>query len=176
MAMRWLFSAGTGLAVQLGMQAMINIGVAVRLLPAKGMTLPLISYGGSSLIAAGLGLGVLDAFTGEQRQPASLSGGEKFLASLSLALGLAEVVSAQAGGLALDTLFVDEGFGTLDEESLEQVLSVLDGLRDGGRVVGVVSHVGDLRSRIPAQVQVDKTSTGSSVTLLGCAPAVRASG
>ena len=115
---------------------------------------------------SGLGLVVLDEWTGQARDTASLSGGESFMASLALALGLADAVREETGGFDLHTLFIDEGFGTLDEESLEQVMSVLDGLRDGGRCVGVVSHVSDLRSRIPAQVRVDKTATGSSVTVL----------
>jgi exonuclease SbcC len=116
---------------------------------------------------SGLGLLVRDQWTGQVRDTASLSGGESFMASLALALGLADAVREEAGGFDLNTLFIDEGFGTLDDESLEQVMSVLDGLRDGGRCVGVVSHVSDLRSRVPAQVRVDKTSTGSSVTVLG---------
>ena len=116
---------------------------------------------------SGLGLVVRDQWTGQVRDTASLSGGESFMASLALALGLADAVREEAGGFDLNTLFIDEGFGTLDEESLEQVMSVLDGLRDGGRCVGVVSHVSDLRSRVPAQVRVDKTSAGSSVTVLG---------
>jgi exonuclease SbcC len=116
---------------------------------------------------AGLGLEVVDQWTGDVRAPTTLSGGETFVVSLALALGLADVVTHEAGGTEVDTLFVDEGFGTLDDESLEQVMAVLDGLRDGGRCVGVVSHVSDLRSRVPAQVRVDKTSTGSSVTVLG---------
>jgi exonuclease SbcC len=116
---------------------------------------------------SGLGLVVRDQWTGLVRDTASLSGGESFMASLALALGLADAVREEAGGFDLNTLFIDEGFGTLDDESLEQVMSVLDGLRDGGRCVGVVSHVSDLRSRVTAQVRVDKTSTGSSVTVLG---------
>ena len=116
---------------------------------------------------SGLGLVVRDQWTGQVRDTASLSGGESFMASLALALGLADAVREEAGGFDLNTLFIDEGFGTLDDESLEQVMAVLDGLRDGGRCVGVVSHVSDLRSRVPAQVRVDKTSTGSSVTVLG---------
>ncbi len=116
---------------------------------------------------SGLGLVVHDQWTGQERDTASLSGGESFMASLALALGLADAVREEAGGFDLNTLFIDEGFGTLDEESLEQVMAVLDGLRDGGRCVGVVSHVSDLRSRVPAQVRVDKTATGSTVTILG---------
>jgi DNA repair protein SbcC/Rad50 len=116
---------------------------------------------------SGLGLVVRDQWTGQVRDTASLSGGESFMASLALALGLADAVREEAGGFDLNTLFIDEGFGTLDDESLEQVMSVLDGLRDGGRCVGVVSHVSDLRSRVPAQIRVDKSSAGSSVTVVG---------
>jgi DNA repair protein SbcC/Rad50 len=112
---------------------------------------------------AGLGLRVIDAWTGADRDPASLSGGETFFASLALALGLADVVTAEAGGSLLDTLFVDEGFGTLDDDTLDEVMGVLDDLREGGRVVGLVSHVADLRQRIPMQLRVDKGRAGSTV-------------
>ncbi len=112
---------------------------------------------------SGLGLRVLDQWTGRTRDTATLSGGESFMASLALALGLADAVREEAGGLDLGTLFVDEGFGSLDEDSLEQVLTVLDGLREGGRAVGVVSHVADLRTRIPHQAVVLKSSGGSTV-------------
>ena len=111
----------------------------------------------------GLDLRILDGHTGRPRHPATLSGGETFLASLALALGLADVVEAEAGGARLETLFVDEGFGSLDPASLDMVLDVLDRLRDGGRAVGVVSHVGDLRQRIPAQLHVVKGRAGSHV-------------
>jgi exonuclease SbcC len=96
------------------------------------------------------------------------------MASLALALGLADAVREEAGGFDLQTLFVDEGFGTLDDESLEQVMDVLDALREGGRAVGVVSHVAELRSRIPSQVVVSKTERGSSAQFAapeGAAPA-----
>ncbi|MEO7070533.1 MAG: SbcC/MukB-like Walker B domain-containing protein, partial [Nostocoides sp.] len=116
---------------------------------------------------SGLGLEVIDLWTGMPRATSTLSGGESFMASLALALGLADAVREEAGGVDLQTLFVDEGFGTLDDESLEQVMAVLDTLRDGGRAVGVVSHVADLRTRIPRQVKVTKTPHGSSVTLIG---------
>ena len=112
---------------------------------------------------SGLGLQVVDHWTNQVRETGSLSGGETFLASLALALGLADVVQAEAGGLSIETLFVDEGFGTLDEETLDQVMTTLDGLREGGRAVGLVSHVTELRQRIPAQLQVVKAPTGSSV-------------
>jgi len=109
----------------------------------------------------GLALRVLDGWTGAARDPATLSGGESFIASLALALGLADVVAAEAGGPEIGTLFVDEGFGTLDEETLDDVLDILDGLREGGRAVGIVSHVAELRLRIPARLQVVKGRSGS---------------
>jgi exonuclease SbcC len=114
---------------------------------------------------AGLGLQVLDSWTGEVRDPATLSGGETFVVSLSLALGLADVVSQEAGGAEIDTLFVDEGFGTLDADTLDDVMDRLDGLRAGGRTVGVVSHVHELRTRIPTQLHVQKHRTGSSLAV-----------
>lgn len=112
---------------------------------------------------SGLGLEVQDLWTGQTRDTSSLSGGESFIASLALALGLADAVREESGGFDLQTLFVDEGFGTLDDETLEQVMAVLDGLREGGRAVGVVSHVGELRTRIPNQVVVHKTGHGSTL-------------
>ncbi|MET9242214.1 AAA family ATPase [Nonomuraea sp. NPDC003709] len=115
----------------------------------------------------GLGLRVADGWTGVDRDPATLSGGESFITSLALALGLADVVTAEAGGTELGTLFVDEGFGTLDEDTLDGVLDILDGLRDGGRAVGIVSHVAELRSRITAQLKVTKTRAGSTLSLTG---------
>ncbi|WP_329466443.1 SMC family ATPase [Streptomyces sp. NBC_01431] len=116
---------------------------------------------------SGLGLHVVDAWTGRERDTATLSGGETFFASLALALGLADVVTDEAGGTRLDTLFIDEGFGSLDEQTLDEVLDVLDSLRERDRSVGIVSHVGDLRRRIPVQLEVVKARTGSSVRLRG---------
>ncbi len=115
---------------------------------------------------SGLGLRVRDAWTGATRDTATLSGGESFMASLALALGLGEAVLQTSGGRALQTLFVDEGFGSLDETSLEQVMEVLDGLRAGGRSVGIVSHVRELHDRIPAQIHVRKTSNGSTIDVV----------
>ncbi|TXS10587.1 MULTISPECIES: AAA family ATPase [unclassified Streptomyces] len=112
---------------------------------------------------AGLGLHVVDSWTGRERDTATLSGGETFFASLALALGLADVVTDEAGGVRLDTLFIDEGFGSLDEQTLDEVLDVLDSLRERDRSVGIVSHVGDLRRRIPAQLEVVKERHGSAV-------------
>ncbi|MFH8837862.1 AAA family ATPase [Streptomyces sp. NPDC017868] len=114
---------------------------------------------------SGLGLHVVDAWTGSERDTATLSGGETFFASLALALGLADVVTDEAGGVRLDTLFIDEGFGSLDEQTLDEVLDVLDSLRERDRSVGIVSHVGDLRRRIPAQLEVVKARQGSAVRL-----------
>ena len=112
---------------------------------------------------SGLGLEVVDEWTGRRRDTSTLSGGESFMASLSLALGLADVVQQEAGGVDIETLFVDEGFGSLDEQALEQVMDALEGLRDGGRVVGLVSHVGEMKQRIGSQLQVVKQRNGSTV-------------
>jgi DNA repair protein SbcC/Rad50 len=114
---------------------------------------------------SGLGLLACDGWTGVDRDTSTLSGGETFLASLALALGLADVVTAEAGGTRIEALFVDEGFGSLDEDTLEEVMTVLDGLREGGRLVGIVSHVAELRQRIPAQVRVRKGQAGSQLTV-----------
>ncbi len=114
----------------------------------------------------GLGLDVLDDYSGQVRSAKTLSGGETFLASLALALGLADVVAAETGGALLDTLFVDEGFGMLDADTLDEVMNTLDELRAGGRVVGLVSHVEELRQRIPTRLRVRKSRTGSTVELI----------
>ncbi|WP_405538868.1 SMC family ATPase [Streptomyces sp. NBC_00075] len=116
---------------------------------------------------SGLGLHVVDAWTGRERDTATLSGGETFFASLALALGLADVVTDEAGGVRLDTLFIDEGFGSLDEQTLDEVLDVLDSLRERDRSVGIVSHVPDLRRRIHAQLEVEKGRSGSVVRQRG---------
>ncbi len=117
---------------------------------------------------SGLGLLACDAWTGVDRDTSTLSGGETFLASLALALGLADVVTAEAGGTRIEALFVDEGFGSLDEQTLDEVMTVLDGLREGGRMVGIVSHVAELRQRIPAQIRVHKGHSGSYLTQTPC--------
>ena len=112
--------------------------------------------------ASGLGLEVLDAYTGRSRPAQSLSGGETFLASLALALGLAEVVTGRAGGITLDTLFIDEGFGSLDAGTLDTAMRTLDELRQGGRTVGVISHVESMKDQIPAQLLVTVADDGAS--------------
>ncbi|WP_193597963.1 AAA family ATPase [Microbacterium sp. YJN-G] len=113
--------------------------------------------------ASGLGIVVFDAFTGQTRPARSLSGGETFLSSLALALGLAEVVTARAGGIRLDTLFIDEGFGSLDGDTLETAMRTLDELRQGGRTVGVISHVEAMQEQIPAQLTVRALPDGPSI-------------
>ncbi|TYP89849.1 AAA family ATPase [Blastococcus xanthinilyticus] len=109
----------------------------------------------------GLGLDVFDEYTGVRRATKTLSGGESFMASLALALGLADVVTAETGGVRIDTLFVDEGFGTLDAQALDAVMGVLDELRRGGRTVGVISHLEELRTRIPTRLEVIAGRNGS---------------
>ncbi|WP_072812314.1 AAA family ATPase [Rhodococcus zopfii] len=113
----------------------------------------------------GLGLDIHDEYTGMVRSTKTLSGGESFQASLALALGLADVVAAESGGLVLDTMFIDEGFGTLDADALDSVMGVLDELRAGGRVVGVVSHVDEMRQRIPSRLHVVRGRAGSTVEI-----------
>ncbi|MBO9531726.1 MAG: SMC family ATPase [Solirubrobacteraceae bacterium] len=115
---------------------------------------------------AGLGLRVLDAHSGEERETVTLSGGEAFYASLALALGLADVVQREAGGRPLETLLVDEGFGALDPDTLEEVLGELDELRAAGRAIGLVSHVPALAERIPAQLRVTPGPTGSTARVV----------
>jgi exonuclease SbcC len=112
---------------------------------------------------AGLNLRVHDAFTGEEREVTSLSGGETFQASLALALGVADTVQAHSGGVHLDALFVDEGFGSLDPDNLQLAMDELDRLREGGRLIGVISHVAALRERIRSGIEVIATDRGSSL-------------
>jgi exonuclease SbcC len=114
---------------------------------------------------AGLGLRVLDAYTGEEREVSSLSGGETFQASLALALGVADTVQAHAGGVRLEALFIDEGFGTLDPDNLQLAMDELDRLREGGRMIGIISHVGGLRERIRCGIEVLASDRGSTVRI-----------
>lgn len=120
---------------------------------------------GAGETRGGLSLLVRDDWSGESRDPATLSGGETFVVSLALALGLADVITQEAGGADLDTLFVDEGFGSLDADTLDDVMDTLDSLRDGGRVVGVVSHVAEMRDRIPTRLVVTKSRRGSRLAI-----------
>ena len=111
---------------------------------------------------SGLALDVIDHYNGSRRSVRTLSGGESFKASLSLALGLSDEIQSSAGGIQLDTMFVDEGFGSLDEESLQQAMRALSGLAEGNRLVGIISHVGELKEKIDRQIIVTKEKTGGS--------------
>ncbi|MGG0718547.1 SMC family ATPase [Robertmurraya massiliosenegalensis] len=111
---------------------------------------------------SGLELLVYDQYTGQERHVKTLSGGESFKAALSLALGLADVVQNYAGGVSLETMFIDEGFGTLDPESLDQAIEALIEIQSSGRLVGIISHVPELRERIDARLEVTATQTGST--------------
>jgi exonuclease SbcC len=122
-------------------------------------------------IAGGLDLVVYDSYTGTARPVSTLSGGESFLASLSLALGLADVVEAYAGGLHLETIFVDEGFGSLDPEALDRALEALVDLQEGKRLVGIISHVPELKERIDVRLEVTATRRGSTARFVGVGPA-----
>ncbi len=113
---------------------------------------------------AGLDLEIFDAYTGRKRPCETLSGGETFMASISLALALTDAVQNRSGGIQLDAVFIDEGFGSLDEATLEKALSILDEIR-GTRMVGLISHVSELKNRIPVRLEVTKTSSGSSVSV-----------
>ena len=121
--------------------------------------------GGPRNRKTGLGLDVFDAFTNGRRDVKTLSGGESFLASLALALGFADVVQSQSGGSRLETMFIDEGFGSLDEESLQRALSVLTGLAQGERLVGVISHVAALREALDRKIIVRRGQNGSHVEI-----------
>ena len=114
---------------------------------------------------SGLGLNVLDAYTNRDRDVKTLSGGESFLASLALALGFADVVQASSGGVRLDTMFIDEGFGTLDEETLSRAMAALTRLTEGDRLVGVISHVAQLRESIDSQIIVRGSPSGSRLSM-----------
>jgi len=110
---------------------------------------------------AGLNLEIFDEYSGAFRPVETLSGGESFLASLSLALGLASVVRNKAGGIKLDTIFIDEGFGSLDNETLDFAISTIIE-QSGGRLVGIISHIEELKSQIPVRLEVTKKKTGST--------------
>ncbi len=116
----------------------------------------------------GLELDVIDHYNGTQRNVKTLSGGESFIASLSLALGLSDEIQSSTGGIKLDTMFVDEGFGSLDEEALSQAINALSGLSEGNRLVGIISHVSELKQRIDRQIVVTKDKTGGSIVKIVC--------
>ncbi|WP_280522986.1 SbcC/MukB-like Walker B domain-containing protein, partial [Paenibacillus pasadenensis] len=115
---------------------------------------------------SGLGLDVYDSYTGQNRDVKSLSGGEKFNASLALALGMTDVIQSSRGGVSIEMMFIDEGFGSLDEESLGRAISALADLHEAGRLIGVISHVQELKDAFPAVLEVSKTKEGHSSTRL----------
>ena len=119
-------------------------------------------YTGGGRGKQGLDLAVMDAFTGQSRPANTLSGGETFLASMALALGLADVIQSYAGGIHMDTMFIDEGFGTLDPDTLELAMETLLQLQSSGRLISIISHVPELKSRIPAHLEVTRGDDGST--------------
>ena len=119
-------------------------------------------YTGGGRGKQGLDLAVMDAFTGQSRPANTLSGGETFLASMALALGLADVIQSYAGGIHMDTMFIDEGFGTLDPDTLELAMETLVKLQSSGRLIGLISHVPELKTRIPAHLEVTRGDDGST--------------
>ncbi len=137
----------------------------LELMTSGRYQLRLTDEGGRGGRNAGLGLKVLDAYTGEEREVSSLSGGETFQVSLALALGVADTVQAHKGGVHLDALFIDEGFGTLDPDNLQLAMDELDRLREGGRMIGIISHVGGLRERVRSGIEVVASDEGSRVVM-----------
>ena len=122
--------------------------------------------GGDGRAKTGLEIEAFDAYTGKARSANSLSGGESFMASLSLALGLSDVVQQSAGGIQLDAMFIDEGFGTLDTETLDIAIKTLSEMAGADRTIGIISHVTELRERIDKQIQIEKTTAGSKISVV----------
>jgi len=158
-------------ARKLSLQEYAQMAFLEEVLTAATMRLRRMSSGRYELLhpagAKGLELAVRDYFTGQTRGVETLSGGEMFLASLALALGLSDVVQANSGGTRLDSLFVDEGFGTLDPEVLDLAMNTLSELQRSGRLVGLISHVADMRDRIPLRLEVIPGKCGSTTRILG---------
>ena len=113
-----------------------------------------------------LSLSVFDNFTGKERPVGTLSGGESFMASLSMALGLADTVSSNRGGIQMDALFIDEGFGTLDSKSIDAALAILMGLSQTNKLVGVISHREELIATVPQQIRVKRIAEGSTISVV----------
>ncbi len=110
----------------------------------------------------GLEINIYDDQAGMSRSAHTLSGGESFIAALSLALALADVIQTQAGGVAIDALFIDEGFGSLDEEALEMAMEALETIESEGRMIGIISHVRELKERVLQQIRIDTEGSGQS--------------
>ena len=139
--------------------------VRLRRISGGAYELALKEEGGDRRSQFGLELDVISYATGQRRDVSTLSGGESFEASLALALGLSDTAQ-NAGGVRIDSLFIDEGFGSLDREVLGRAIDTLAGLTEGERLVGIISHVDALAERIPRQIVVKKGAEGSSLTLL----------
>lgn len=137
----------------------------LRIMSASRYALMRRQSGSDKRSAAGLELDVYDRYTGTVRPAGTLSGGETFLASLALALGLSDVIMAQAGGMHVDAIFIDEGFGSLDDEACQLAVEVLERLSAGDRMIGIISHVDELKERIGRQFRISKTSSGSTIEL-----------
>ena len=117
---------------------------------------------------SGLDLDVTDHYNGTERSVKTLSGGESFMASLSLALGLSDEIQSIAGGIRLDTMFVDEGFGSLDADALQQAIKALSDLAEGNRLVGIISHVSELKEKLEKKIIVTKEKSGGSRVEIIC--------
>jgi len=160
---------------RISLQRFVLTVILDDVLLAAGQRLLLMSKGRYQLIrkggktkgggASGLDLEIEDSYTSKTRSVATLSGGESFMAALSMALGLSDVIQAHAGGIKLDTLFIDEGFGSLDQESLDLAIRTLIDLQSTGRTVGVISHVSELKEQIDIRLDIHKTSSGSYTTM-----------
>ena len=114
----------------------------------------------------GLELEIMDYYTGKNRDIKSLSGGESFKASLALALGMSDTIQEYSGGVVVEAMFIDEGFGSLDDESLEQAMNAIMGISGGNKLIGIISHVNELKARIDKKIVVNKTSSGSNVSIV----------
>ena len=130
---------------------------------AKDRSIVSFRHLGEGAAQTGLSLNVLDFYTGKARSVKTLSGGETFMASLSLALGMADVIARSSGGIQLETMFIDEGFGSLDSDSLDLALRILSDLSGGQQLVGIISHVSELAARIDRKLLVKKSTAGSRI-------------
>lgn len=146
-------------------RVLIAANLRLKLMSQNRYTLLRKEESGDGRKRTGLEIEVLDSYTGKARSSGSLSGGESFMASLSLALGLSDVVQQNAGGVSLDAMFIDEGFGSLDPDVLELAIRTLSEMAGVGRIIGIISHVSELRERIDKQIQVEKTSAGSKIKI-----------